>query len=51
LGVRLLPLTLAFFSGRLVSYSLYVGAATAAQASLGDVLTDALTSPWASRSR
>ena len=27
-GVRLLPLTLAFFTGRLVSYSLYVGAAT-----------------------
>ena len=37
-GVRLLPLTLAFFSGRLVSYALYVGAATAAERSLGPLL-------------
>jgi hypothetical protein len=45
LDVRLVPLTLAFFSGRLVSYSLYVGAATAAEASLGEVVEDSLTSP------
>jgi len=44
-GVRLLPLTAAFFTGRLVSYSVYVGAATAAEESLGPLLTDALRSP------
>jgi hypothetical protein len=43
--VRLLPLTASFFAGRLVSYSLYVGAATVAERSLGSVLLDALTSP------
>lgn len=43
--VRLLPLTLAFFAGRLVSYSVYVAVATAAAASLGAIVTDALTSP------
>ena len=46
-GVPLMPLTAAFFSGRLVSYSLYVGAATAAERSLGPLVTDALSSPWA----
>lgn len=45
LTVPLLPLTAAFFAGRLVSYSLYVGAASAAKESLGDVLTDAIASP------
>jgi membrane protein YqaA with SNARE-associated domain len=45
LAVPLAPLTLAFFAGRLVSYSIYVGAATAAKASFGSLLTDALTSP------
>ena len=44
-GVRILPLVLAFFSGRLVSYSLYVGAAEAARATLGDSLLDGLASP------
>lgn len=44
-GVRLLPLTLAFFSGRLVSYSLYVGAASAADHELGGALTDFVSSP------
>jgi membrane protein YqaA with SNARE-associated domain len=43
--VRLVPLTLAFFAGRLVSYSIYVGAASIAAASLGEIVTDALTSP------
>lgn len=43
--VPLLPLTAAFFSGRLVSYSIYVGAATIAERSLGDLLLNALTSP------
>jgi uncharacterized membrane protein YdjX (TVP38/TMEM64 family) len=45
LTVPLVPLTAAFFAGRLVSYSLYVGAATAAKDSLGSVLGDALGSP------
>jgi membrane protein YqaA with SNARE-associated domain len=43
--VPLLPLTVAFFVGRLVSYSIYVAVATVAEHSLGSVLLDALTSP------
>ena len=43
--VPLLPLTLAFFSGRLVSYSVYVAGASAAKDNLGAVLEDSLTSP------
>lgn len=43
--VPLLPLTAAFFSGRLVSYSIYVGGASIAEQSLGSILLDALTSP------
>ena len=45
-GVRLWPFTLAFFGGRLVSYSIY--AATAKQmgsGSLGDSFRQQLTSP------
>jgi membrane protein YqaA with SNARE-associated domain len=38
-------LTVAFFAGRLVSYSLYVAAASAAKESLGDIFGDAFTSP------
>lgn len=45
LTVPLLPLTLAFFGGRLVSYSLYVGAANAAGERFGDVLVDGFSSP------
>ncbi|HET8565537.1 MAG TPA: hypothetical protein VFL77_03590 [Solirubrobacterales bacterium] len=43
--VPLLPLTAAFFAGRLVSYSIYVGVAQIAEKSLGDVVVDALASP------
>lgn len=43
--VPLVPLTAAFFAGRLVSYSIYVGAATLAERSFGSLLLDALTSP------
>lgn len=43
--VPLLPLTAAFFAGRLVSYSIYVSAANLAADNLGDVVIDALTSP------
>jgi hypothetical protein len=43
--VPLLPLTAAFFAGRLVSYSIYVSAATIAERNLGEIALDALTSP------
>ena len=43
--VRLLPLTAAFFSGRLVSYTIYVTGAAAIEASVGDSLVSGLTSP------
>jgi len=43
--VPLPPLTVAFFSGRLVSYSIYVSVATIAERNLGDIALDALTSP------
>jgi uncharacterized membrane protein YdjX (TVP38/TMEM64 family) len=45
LAVPLLPLTAAFFAGRLVSYSIYVAAASAAAHSLGGALRKGLTSP------
>lgn len=45
LRVRLAPLTLAFFSGRLISYSLYVGGATLASDSFGEVIRSSLGSP------
>jgi uncharacterized membrane protein YdjX (TVP38/TMEM64 family) len=45
LTVPLVPLTLAFFVGRLVSYSIYVAAASAAKDSLGEVLGDVVGSP------
>ncbi|MEY2512775.1 MAG: hypothetical protein QOJ89_133 [bacterium] len=44
-GSRIVPLVLAFFAGRVVSYSLYVGAAEAARERLGDSLLDSLRSP------
>ena len=45
-GVRLLPFTLAFFAGRLVSYSIYAGSAQAVEhLTLGQTFRDALTSP------
>lgn len=44
--VALLPLTVAFFAGRLVSYSLYVGGASAAaKTDAGRLITSSLTSP------
>ena len=45
MNVRLVPLTLAFFSGRLVAYSLYVGGATVASDTLEEVISDSLGSP------
>jgi hypothetical protein len=47
IGVALLPLTAAFFAGRLVSYGLYVGGAhAAAQTSVGQLVLTSFTSPW-----
>ena len=45
IGTPLVPLTVAFFFGRLVTYSLYLGGATLAQARLGDEITKSFTSP------
>lgn len=45
--VPLLPLTGAFFAGRLLSYGIYVGGASAAAGtSLGRLVTASFTSPW-----
>jgi hypothetical protein len=41
--VRLVPLTAAFFAGRLVSYSIYVGVASAAKESLGGIFAGAFS--------
>ncbi len=45
--VRLQPLLVAFFLGRLISYSLYVGAASAAHESLTRLFSKGLFSPLA----
>ncbi len=45
MDVRLLPLTLAFFAGRTVSYSLYLTAAGIAGESLGSLVGKSLGSP------
>jgi uncharacterized membrane protein YdjX (TVP38/TMEM64 family) len=46
IGARLLPLTLAFGAGRLVTYAIYVGGASAAEdTDLGRLVKDNLTSP------
>jgi uncharacterized membrane protein YdjX (TVP38/TMEM64 family) len=46
LEVRLVPLTLAFFAGRLVSYSIYVSGASLAKHSIEHTLTAAFSSWW-----
>jgi hypothetical protein len=43
--VPLVPLTAAFFVGRLVSYSVYISVASVAQRNLGSLVLDSLTSP------
>lgn len=45
LGTKLVQLTIAFFLGRLVSYTVYLGGATLAEESLGDAIVDSITSP------
>ena len=48
IGAKLLPLTLAFFSGRLVTYSFYVAGASELKAhGIGELITKELTSVWA----
>lgn len=47
MGVSLLPVVGVFFAGRLVSYSAYVGGATALRSTpLGRTLSGSLTGPW-----
>lgn len=48
IGMRILPLTLAFFSGRIVSYSIYVlSASTISETNIGQIIKNNLTSPYA----
>ena len=48
IGAQLLPLTLAFFSGRLVTYSFYVAGASELKAhGIGELITTEFTSIWA----
>lgn len=46
LDLDLIPLTVAFFAGRIVSYSIYVAVASVATRHFGDVLSQVLGSPW-----
>lgn len=43
--IPLVPLTAAFFAGRLVSYTVYVSVASVAERNLGSLVLDSLTSP------
>ena len=45
--IPLIPITGAFMAGRIVTYSLYLGGATAAEKSFGETFRRALTSPYA----
>jgi len=48
MGVRLIPLTLAFFSGRIITYNFYVFGASELKAhGIGDLITREFTSVWA----
>ena len=48
MGFRLLPLTIAFFSGRIVTYNFYVFGASELKAhGIGDLITKEFTSVWA----
>ena len=46
LEMNLVPLTLAFLAGRLVSYSIYLSAASLAERHFGDVMGRIFGSPW-----
>lgn len=45
-GVPLRPLTLAFWCGRLITYTIYATAASFAVSSFDDVIEDGIRSPW-----
>ncbi len=45
LDVPLVPLTVAFFAGRIISYSLYVSASSLADRHFGELMRNSLTSP------
>jgi uncharacterized membrane protein YdjX (TVP38/TMEM64 family) len=48
MGVRLIPLTLAFFAGRIVTYNFYVFGASELKAhGIGELITKEFTSAWA----
>jgi len=48
MGVRLLPLTVAFFSGRIITYNFYVFGASELKAhGIGELITKEFTSVWA----
>jgi membrane protein YqaA with SNARE-associated domain len=48
MGIRLLPLTIAFFSGRLITYNFYVFGASELKAhGIGELITKEFTSIWA----
>ena len=48
MGVRLAPLTIAFFSGRIVTYNFYVfGASELKTHGIGELITKEFTSVWA----
>lgn len=48
IGTRILPLTIAFFSGRLVTYSFYVeGASQLKTKGIGELVTEQFTLAWA----
>jgi hypothetical protein len=44
--MNLVPVTLAFLAGRLVSYSIYLAGASLAERHFGDVLARRFGSPW-----
>lgn len=48
IGVKLIPLTIAFFSGRLITYSFYITGANELKAhGIAELITKELTSVWA----
>jgi hypothetical protein len=48
IGTRILPLTIAFFSGRVVTYSFYVaGASQLKSRGISDLITEQFSSVWA----
>ncbi len=47
IGARIIPLTLSFFSGRIVSYGFFVaGASKLKSHGLGEIVMDSFKSPW-----